>query len=143
MDMRRPPSGSDMIDIEAARRYHKAREARRYATREAERTAWLALVRVAVARIAPRHPDLRQVYLFGSLMQPGRFGPDSDLDVAVVCETVEAESAFWSALEKVLGRAVDVRPLVEPLTGTVQETGELVYERKDADPQSKHPQGHL
>ncbi len=131
-----------MIDIEAARRYHEAREAHRYAEREAERRAWLARVRTAVAHVAPRHPDLQRVYLFGSLVQPGRFGPDSDLDIAVVCESVETESSFWSALEKELARSVDVRPLVEPLIETVQETGELVYEREDAGPQSKHQQGH-
>ncbi len=87
---------------------------------------------------ARRYPDLRRVYLFGSLVQPGRFGPDSDLDIAVVCESVETESSFWSTLEREPARSVDVRPLVELLIGIVQETGELVCERKDAGSQSQH-----
>jgi predicted nucleotidyltransferase len=93
------------------------------------REAWCARARAAITRLAPQYADLRRVYLFGSVVQPGRFGSDSDIDVAVVCDTVETESAFWSALERALARDVDVRPLVEPLVETVRETGELVYER--------------
>lgn len=65
-------------EIEAARQYHREREARRRAQREAEQQRWLQRVRDVVARVAPQHPGVRRVILFGSLVRPGRFGPDSD-----------------------------------------------------------------
>jgi predicted nucleotidyltransferase len=116
-------------DIEAARKYYHAREARTYARREEARRKWLARVREAIRRLAPQHPEVQRVYLFGSLMQPGRFRPTSDIDVAVVCGTVAAESAFWRALEHALQRDVDVRPLTGAIADTIAQGGELVYER--------------
>jgi predicted nucleotidyltransferase len=116
-------------DIEAARRYHRDREARRIAQREGTRQQWLDRVREAIQHLAPHYPDVQRVYLFGSLMQPGRFRPTSDIDVAVVCETVEAESAFWRALERTLQRDVDVRPLSSAIAEVVAQEGELAYER--------------
>ncbi len=46
--------------------------------------------------IAAQHPGVRRVVLFGSLVQPAHFRRGSDIDVAVVCDSPEAESAFWS-----------------------------------------------
>jgi predicted nucleotidyltransferase len=114
-------------DIESARQYYRQREALRRALREAERQHWLQRVRETVARLAPQHPGVRRVVLFGSLVQPGRFGPASDIDVGVECETVEAEVAFWRALERELGRAVDVRPLTDGLAKVAAQAGEQVY----------------
>lgn len=116
-------------DMEAAREYHRAREARRYARREEARRQWLERVREAIRRQAPHHPAVQRVYLFGSVTQPGRFHATSDIDVAVVCETVEAESAFWRDLEQALQRDVDVRPLTGAIAEAVAQGGELVYER--------------
>ena len=114
-------------DIESARQYYRQREAQRHAQREAERRHWLQRVRETVARLAPQHPRVRRVILFGSLLQPGRFGLASDIDVGVECETVEAEGAFWRALERELGRAVDVRPLAGGLAEVAAQAGEQVY----------------
>lgn len=119
-------------DIESARRYYRQREARRRGQREAERQCWLQRVREAVARLAPQHAEVRRVVLFGSLVQPGRFGPDSDIDVGVECDTAEAEVAFWRALERELGRAVDVRPLAGGLAEFAVQTGEQVWMRKSS-----------
>ena|GEM_PF-618523 len=118
-----------MIDIESARAYHHTREAQRRAQQEAARQQQLEAAQAAIARLAPRYAGIRQVYLFGSLVQPGRFRADSDIDVALVCDTLETESAFWAALERELQRDVDVRPLVEPLIDVVTQIGRLVYER--------------
>jgi predicted nucleotidyltransferase len=118
-----------VTDIEAAREYHRELAERRFAEREAARAEWLERARGAIRRLAPDYPEIERVYLFGSLVQPGRFGPRSDLDVAVICESPRAESSFWSALERELRRDVDVRPLKDALVDVVQLTGELVYER--------------
>ncbi len=114
-------------DLESARRYYQQREARRRAQREAERQHWLQRVREAVAQLAPQHPGVRRVVLFGSLLQPGRFGPASDIDVGVECDGVEVETAFWRALERELGRTVDVRPLTGRLAEVAAQIGEQVY----------------
>jgi len=122
------------IDLKAARQYYYEREARRRAQREAERQRWLHRVRQAISRLAPRYPGVRRVYLFGSLVQPERFRPDSDIDVALECDTLETESAFWRALERELGRDVDVRPLTGAVAEAVIHGGEQVYERQDTHP---------
>ena len=123
-----------MIDFAAVRQYHQARDAKRYAQCEAERLAWLTKVRQTIARFAPAHLALQRVYLFGSLMQPGRFRPDSDLDIAVECTDAETESLFWRELERELRRDVDVRPYVGAIVDAVSWYGEKVYERESHHP---------
>ena len=118
-------------NIEAARQHYHECEARRRARRETERQRWLQCVREAISRLARRYPEVRRAYLFGSLVQPGRFRPDSDIDIAVECDTLEVESAFWRALERKLERDVDVRPLTGAVAEAVANGGELVYGRQD------------
>lgn len=127
----------DAATIEAARQYHREREAKHRAERERDRQEWLAKVRKVVQEMAPAFPALQRVYLFGSVVQPGRFRPDSDIDVAVECSDLEQESDFWRAMEQALRRDVDVRPYVEPIIDAVQWYGERVYEREppNSDPQ--------
>ncbi len=119
----------DPANLEAARQYHKERDARRRAEREAERTRWLERTRRVVKRLAGEYPAVRRVYLFGSLVQPGRFSGQSDIDIAVECDSLEEEGRFWRALERELLRPVDLRPLAGPLAEVVIEQGENVYER--------------
>jgi predicted nucleotidyltransferase len=126
-------------EIEAARRYHREKEERQRAAREAYRQEWLARVRAAIGAIAPRHPQVACVYLYGSLMQPGRFTDRSDIDVAVVCDSIAAETPFWRELEHALRRDVDLRPLVDPITRAVAHHGELVYERENHFSDERHP----
>ncbi len=71
------------IDFEAARQFCHERETRRRAQRETARQQCLQRARAAISRLALRHPGVRRVYLFGSLVQPGHFGPASDINVAV------------------------------------------------------------
>ena len=123
-----------MEAYDAARCYYRQREARRREQRESERRAWLERAREAILRLAPRYPQVRQVYLFGSLLQPGRFRPDSDIDVAVACDALETESAFWRALERALERDVDLRPLTGAVAEAVTAGGVQVYGRKDPHP---------
>lgn len=122
------------METETARQYFYEREKRRRKVREAERQRWLARVREIVLDLSPRYPGIRRVYLFGSLAQPGRFRSDSDIDLAVECDTLEAESAFWRALERALARDVDVRPLTGAVAEMATGDGELIYERQDSHP---------
>jgi predicted nucleotidyltransferase len=95
--------------------------------REAERLEWLRRASDAITAIAPQFPGLKCVILFGSITQPGRFGPRSDIDVAVACDAVEQESAFWRALEEALRCDVDVRPLTGVIAETALRSGVHVY----------------
>ena len=114
-------------DFERIRQYYYAREAKRRNAREMERLHWLQRAREAIGQIAPRYADIRRVFLFGSVTQAHCFRPDSDIDVAVECDSPVSESAFWRELERCLRRDVDVRPLVEPLAMIVLREGEQVY----------------
>jgi predicted nucleotidyltransferase len=119
----------DLRDIEhlSPREFHGRREAERLAVREAVRGRVLAQARDAITVVAPQHPSVREVYVFGSVLQPGRFRRGSDLDIAVVCDDLEAETPFARALERQLHRAVDLRPFAGAVAEAVAECGEKVY----------------
>lgn len=119
--------------------YHARRDRDRREQRESARLAVLDQVRSSVVRLAPRFPGIRAVYLFGSLMQPGRFSPRSDVDVAVDGD-LESETPFWRALEEALERNVDLRPLTGPITRAVEAHGERCYAR-EADPAREQRSG--
>ena len=109
------------------REYHARRNAARRERRETARRRKLAEAREAIRRIAPRHPAVRSVFLFGSLLHPGRFHANSDVDVAIECDDLAAETPFARALEHELHVAIDLRPLSGAVAETVREEGEKVY----------------
>jgi predicted nucleotidyltransferase len=109
------------------REYHARRDAAHRAEREALRQARLEQARAAIRRLAPLFPAVRRVYLFGSLLHPGRFHAGSDIDVAVECEDLESETPFTRALERELATTVDLRPLRGAVAEAVREGGEQVY----------------
>ena len=112
------------------REYHARRDAERRAPREALRQRMLSAARAAVRRLAPRYPAIREVFLFGSVLQPGWFTDASDLDVAVQIEDLEAEGRFVRALEAELLWRVDLRPLEGAVRRAVETGGERVYARE-------------
>jgi predicted nucleotidyltransferase len=112
------------------REYHARRERELREQREALRQAVLERAREAIRRSAPRFPSIQAVYLFGSILKPGRFRPDSDVDVAIDCDDLKAETPFWSALEDALERNVILRPRIGPVAQAVEDYGELSYERE-------------
>jgi predicted nucleotidyltransferase len=130
----------DPATIEAARQYHRERDARRRAEREAYRQQWLEQARAAIRQHAPSFSSLRRAWLFGSIVQPGRFRHDSDIDIAVECPDLEQESAFWRVMEQALRRNVDVRPYVEGIIRAVAWSSELVYEREST---ATHQRGKM
>ena len=112
------------------REYHARRDQERQTEREALRLEVLEKARSAIRRLAPAFPPIRAVYLFGSLLQPGWFHPDSDVDSAVDCDDIEAETPFARALEGELERYVDLRPREDAVARAVETSGEHVYERE-------------
>lgn len=115
---------------DAIYRYHVERERRLRRQKERTRRQWYDQVRDAVRRLAPAHPAVKRVYVFGSLVRPGHFHRASDVDLAVDCEDLEAESRFWRALERDLRRDVDLRPRRGPVADAVESYGKLLYERE-------------
>ena len=120
--------------MQAARRHYRKRESQRRARLEAERQRWFERVRQLVPRLAGRHQGVQQAYLYGSLLRPGGFRGDSDIDLAVGCDSLETESVFWRALERELERNVDLRPLTGVIAEVVEREGEKVYGRQDSHP---------
>jgi len=109
------------------REFHARRAEERRTRREELRQRKLADVRAAIHRIAPQHPAVRSVHLFGSILHPGRFDAQSDVDVAIECDDLEAETPFARALENELKTPIDLRPLAGAIAEAVQEHGEKVY----------------
>jgi predicted nucleotidyltransferase len=120
--------------ILSPREYHARRERESRDEREVLRLETLARTRAAIRRRAPDFPAIRAAYLFGSVVQPGRFHAASDVDVAVDCDDVTVETPFWRALESELQRDVDVRPREGPIARAVEDEGERVYEREVPGP---------
>jgi predicted nucleotidyltransferase len=120
----------DEAALRPYREYHARRERELRQEREALRLAVLEKTREAVGRSAPLFPAIRAVYLFGSLLQPGRFRPDSDVDVAIDCDDIEMETPFWRMLEEALQRDVDLRPRTGAVARAVEQGGELCYARE-------------
>lgn len=120
-------------DAQIASAYQRTRQQQHRERREAERLEWLRRVKAAVYQAASAEPAILRVYLFGSIVQPGRFRPESDIDVAVECAEIDAESRFWHDLEHALRRNVDVRAMVEPIRSEVERYGEQIYEQQLTD----------
>ena len=123
----------DEASLRVYREYHARRDRQLREQREALRLRVLEQAREAIRRSAPRFPAIRAVYLFGSVLQPGRFRPDSDVDVAIDCDELNVETPFWDLLEAALERNVDLRPRVGPIAQAVEDYGELCYEREVPD----------
>jgi len=87
-------------------------QARERARRERLREETLYRVRKALEELEARIP-FRRAFIFGSLVRPGAFHEDSDVDIAL--EGLPPER-FWEAaahLSEILEREVDVLPLEE------------------------------
>jgi predicted nucleotidyltransferase len=89
------------IDIVASREHLAARLADRRKQAEAQRLVALTFARSAILQAAPGFPSVRRVYLFGSVLAPGQFRPDSDIDVGVEGDLGAGDFwGFWRALEE-------------------------------------------
>ena len=116
------------------REYHAQRERKLRKEREELRLRVLEQTRTAISRLAPDFPAIRAVYLFGSILAPGRFHPGSDVDLAVDCDAPEVEAPFARAVEGILERDTDLRPRKGAVARAVETSGERCYERQVSDP---------
>lgn len=116
-----------MAETLSSQEFHARRAADLREKREQRRLSVLQAARDAIRRLGPDHPAIRTVHIFGSVLVPGRFRDDSDLNVAVNCDTIEAETPFARALEDALHVPVDLRPLRGAVAEAVRDGGERVY----------------
>jgi len=124
----------DKQAILQAKHYHSQRDMKRHASREQRRQDQYRQARTAILKLGPKYPTIHRVYLYGSLVQPGRYGPKSDIDVAVVSDDVAEESRFWQALERELNCPIDLRPYQGAVAWAVDTYGECIYEREVSGP---------
>lgn len=121
------PTPFTLDDVRASRAWLARRDAERREVREGLRLERLGEVRRAVAELAAEEPGLHGVWLFGSILRPGRFHQGSDVDLAVDCDDPRVESRFWGALEQRLRVNCDVRPRIGAIARAVEEEGEKIY----------------
>jgi predicted nucleotidyltransferase len=120
------------FDVKASREHLAARLAAQWEQAEARRRAALALVRAAIRQAGPGFAAVRRVYLFGSVLSPGQFRPDSDIDVGVEGELSAADFfGLWRAIEEdAPGWEIDLVELdrARPqFAERVRSAGELIY----------------
>ena len=120
------------VDIDACRENFYKRQERRRQQREAVRQATREAILGAVHKVLPDHPEVKSLYLFGSIIRENAFGPESDIDVAVEGTNAEQYFTLWRHLQDAVPeRMVDLREINKPsyFADTVRERGELIYER--------------
>jgi len=84
-------------------------------------------------RILHNYPEIKRVYLLGSILREGLFSSLSDIDIAV--EGIDSKNflALFGDLEKLTGRPLDIITL-EKTKGSLRkfilEKGVLIYERR-------------
>lgn len=109
----------------------------RFEAREKRRQQAQKAVDEAIRAIMPRYPSVRRVYLFGSVVKLGAFGPNSDVDIGIEGADMALCFDIWRELEWTVPEwRLDVRSLdlEDAFTERVRLKGELVYERPPANP---------
>lgn len=123
--------GAANFDLQKCQDNFKRRQAARHAEREALRQQARKAALAAIQQVLPRYPQVAQVYLFGSVVQPRQFHGRSDIDVAVVGTDAATYFDLWRELEAACtGWMIDLREINTPshFTDVVHLTGELVYD---------------
>jgi len=119
-----------MLSIEACKEGLRRRQERLLVERERLRQSTMVVVGSKLREIGRRHAgSVRRLYIFGSLVSPGRFGPGSDIDVAVDWREKGDYFGMWREIEEVLDCEVDFRELGnDPFSQRVRHGGLVVYE---------------
>ncbi len=99
--------------------------------REKRRQQATDAARAAIVIIMPRYLMIQRAYLFGSILKPGGFGPNSDIDVAVEGVNMALCLDIWRDLEQSAPEwQFDVRSLSKNdlFSERIRQKGNLVYE---------------
>lgn len=97
--------------------------ANRSAQNEIERQQLLENVLLWLDQYGPRH-GIQSAYIFGSLVQPGRFHQNSDIDIAVEHVNAEVFFSVISLISEAMGRDVDVIELSKcPFENRIRQAG--------------------
>lgn len=118
--------------IATYRRTFQQRAQARFQAREKRRQQAKRAVCDAIRMVMPHYPSVQQVYLFGSVIKPGAFRRDSDVDIGVVGANMALCLDIWRDLEQAAPEwMLDVRSLdaQNRLTKRIRQKGELIYER--------------
>ncbi len=118
-------------DIEVYRQANQARFQQAWDSREAHRQQALETVERIAPPIMAHYCGVTVAYLFGSILQPGSFRPDSDIDIAIEGGTAEDYFALWHELEDALPEwFIDLRdlPADEFFTQKVLLLGKKIYD---------------
>jgi predicted nucleotidyltransferase len=129
------------IDLQQCQENFKQRAAARQFAREARRQQVREVAIAAILQVLRHYPDITQVYLFGSIIQPGRFHSHSDIDIAVAGSDAATYFALWRDLEAACPNwFIDLREINQPscFADTVRQFGELIYESSSRTAQSQH-----
>lgn len=132
------------MNLEQCRENLQQRAAARYQAQEARRQQARLEAIAAITQVLPQYPHIREIYLFGSVSRPGQFRRDSDVDIAVAGTDAAAYFALWRDLEAACPQwFIDLREINEPSTfaDLVRQTGELIYESPNLNPQSQPETG--
>ncbi len=122
-------------DIEVYRQANQARFQQAWDNREARRQQALDTVQTVAPNIVARHSGITAAYLFGSILQPGSFRSDSDIDIAIEGGTAEDYFALWHELADALPEwFIDLRdlPTDEFFTQKVHLLGKKIYDCSNA-----------
>lgn len=118
----------------AYRRNFQARIQRQQDKLEAGRKTALQATLAAAPAVIAACPSVQRAYLFGSVIQPGGFHLESDVDIAVEGIAAQAYTTLWRALEEALPEwNIDLRDISQPspFADLIRQTGLLIYERKN------------
>ncbi|PSN17493.1 hypothetical protein C7271_17440 [filamentous cyanobacterium CCP5] len=132
---------SSNIDLQRCRDSFSQRAAAQQAVQEELRHQAHKQAITSIRQVIPQYPQITQVYLFGSITQPGQFRNDSDIDIAVAGIDAAAYFALWRDLEAACPNwAIDLREINQPshFASTVRQFGELVYESSGGSSESSN-----
>jgi predicted nucleotidyltransferase len=119
--------------MDGYRRSYRQRLIEKQQQREAIRQQVTQKIISRAPGIAAAYPSVKRLYLFGSLVKPGAFRPDSDVDLAVEGGNAEVYFALWRDLDHAFADwFIDLRDISTPssFAEQVRRTGLLIYERR-------------
>ena len=116
--------------IEAYQQSFQARLRRDFERREGLRQKAYHVMQNRLPVIIAKYQAIKSAYLFGSILRPGSFRSDSDIDLGIIGGSAEDYFALWHELTEALPEwNIDLRDLPPNtrFTECVLERGEKIY----------------